>query len=126
MDWLRSEDLKEEKSVTAPIVIIAVHALCRLEEAAGVTRCNSPTRSCSSRSDFNLTIPNWHQSPIPYGGAQAKKHAWRHEQRTSSPASRPSANGLCHAAILRSRRTDSTAACSAASMFFFASSKLLP
>jgi hypothetical protein len=23
MDWLRSEDLKEEKNVTAPIVIIA-------------------------------------------------------------------------------------------------------
>jgi hypothetical protein len=59
MDWLRSEDLKEEKNVTAPIVIIAVRALCRLEEAAGRTRCNSPTRSCSSRSDFNLTIPNW-------------------------------------------------------------------
>jgi hypothetical protein len=95
MDWLRSEDLKEEKNVTAPIVIIAVHALCRLEEAAGVTRCNSPTRSCSSRSDFNLTIPNWHQSPIAYEGGQAKKHAWCHEQRTSSPASRPSANGLC-------------------------------
>jgi len=29
MDWLRSEDLKEEENVTAPIVIIAVHALCR-------------------------------------------------------------------------------------------------
>jgi hypothetical protein len=27
MDWLRSEDLKEEKNVTAPIAIIAVHAL---------------------------------------------------------------------------------------------------
>jgi hypothetical protein len=26
MDWLRSEDLKEEKNVTAPIVIIALHA----------------------------------------------------------------------------------------------------
>jgi hypothetical protein len=25
MDWLRSEDLKEEKNVTAPIAIIAVH-----------------------------------------------------------------------------------------------------
>jgi hypothetical protein len=24
MDWLRSEDLKEEKNVTAPVVIIAV------------------------------------------------------------------------------------------------------
>jgi hypothetical protein len=27
MDWLRSEDLKEEKSVTAPIIIIAGMAL---------------------------------------------------------------------------------------------------
>jgi hypothetical protein len=26
MDWLRSEDLKEEEKVTAPIVIMAVHA----------------------------------------------------------------------------------------------------
>jgi hypothetical protein len=25
MDWLRSEDLKEEKNVTTPLVIIAVH-----------------------------------------------------------------------------------------------------
>jgi hypothetical protein len=29
MDWLRSEDLKEEKNVTTPIIIIAVKALCR-------------------------------------------------------------------------------------------------
>jgi hypothetical protein len=27
MDWLRSEDLKEEKNVTAPTVIIAVESL---------------------------------------------------------------------------------------------------
>jgi hypothetical protein len=27
MDWLRSEDLKEEKNVTAPVSIIAVKAL---------------------------------------------------------------------------------------------------
>jgi hypothetical protein len=36
MDWLRSEDLKEEKNLTAPIAIIAVHAVFRFEEAAGV------------------------------------------------------------------------------------------
>ena len=36
MDWLRSEDLKEEKDVTAPIAIIAVHALCRCHESRGV------------------------------------------------------------------------------------------
>jgi hypothetical protein len=29
MDWLRSEDLKEEKNVTAPTVIIAVEAAYR-------------------------------------------------------------------------------------------------
>jgi hypothetical protein len=32
IDWLRSEDLKEEKSVTAPILIIAVDAICRCQE----------------------------------------------------------------------------------------------
>ena len=37
MDWLRSEDLKEEKDVTAPSVITAVHALRRLQQAAGHT-----------------------------------------------------------------------------------------
>lgn len=31
MDWLRSEDLKEEKNVTAPIVIIATPGLRRFE-----------------------------------------------------------------------------------------------
>ena len=41
MDWLRSEDLKEEKNVTAPTVIIAVHALCRFEEALGATQVYS-------------------------------------------------------------------------------------
>jgi hypothetical protein len=30
MDWLRSEDLKEEKKVTAPITIIAGQAGCTL------------------------------------------------------------------------------------------------
>jgi hypothetical protein len=28
MDWLRSEDLKEEKHVTAPVIIIAVWGAC--------------------------------------------------------------------------------------------------
>jgi hypothetical protein len=40
MDWLRSEDLKEEKVVTAPIAIIAVDeliALCRWQAAARLT-----------------------------------------------------------------------------------------
>jgi hypothetical protein len=30
MDWLRSEDLKEEKNVTAPRFIVAAYALYRL------------------------------------------------------------------------------------------------
>jgi hypothetical protein len=29
MDWLRSEDLKEEKDVTTPVFIIAVHLSLR-------------------------------------------------------------------------------------------------
>ena len=41
MDWLRSEDLKEERNVTTPVVIIAVYALCRLEKAAGRTQVYS-------------------------------------------------------------------------------------
>ena len=39
MDWLRSEDLKEEKNVTAPSLIIAVKervTLCRWRGAQGV------------------------------------------------------------------------------------------
>jgi hypothetical protein len=36
MDWLRSEDLKEEKNVTASIAIIAVHSLFRWQAARGV------------------------------------------------------------------------------------------
>jgi hypothetical protein len=34
MDWLGSEDLKEEEKVTAPIVIIAVHAPGRFQALA--------------------------------------------------------------------------------------------
>jgi hypothetical protein len=34
MDWLRSEDLKEEKDVTAPIVIIAAMPFCRWKDVA--------------------------------------------------------------------------------------------
>jgi hypothetical protein len=45
MDWLRSEDLKEEKDVTTPAFIIAVHALGRFEEAAGRTIGNAPNES---------------------------------------------------------------------------------
>ena len=36
MDWLRSEDLKEEKNVTAPIAIIAFCALCRVRSGEAV------------------------------------------------------------------------------------------
>jgi len=33
MDWLRSEDLKEEKKVTAPLITIAFRALCDCQHA---------------------------------------------------------------------------------------------
>jgi hypothetical protein len=36
MDWLRSEDLKEEKNETAPIITIAFRAHCRCEKWRGV------------------------------------------------------------------------------------------
>jgi hypothetical protein len=38
MDWLRSEDLKEEKGVTAPWLIVAVEAHCVLSLSSGVGR----------------------------------------------------------------------------------------
>jgi hypothetical protein len=34
MDWLRSEDLKEEKNVTAPVVIIAVPCTASLPSSS--------------------------------------------------------------------------------------------
>ena len=48
MDWLRSEDLKEEKSVTAPWLIVAVEAHCVLSLSGGIPRTiehepNTPT-----------------------------------------------------------------------------------
>ena len=36
MDWLRSEDLKEEKEVTAPIPIIAVEEPMTLWRSRGI------------------------------------------------------------------------------------------
>ena len=35
MDWLRSEDLKEEKKVTTPIMIIAVPCALALSNGSG-------------------------------------------------------------------------------------------
>ena len=47
MDWLRSEDLKEEKNVIAPILIVAVHALFRFEATGERTIGHaSKTRLC--------------------------------------------------------------------------------
>ena len=53
MNWLRSEDLKEEKDVTAPTFIIAAYPLCR-----------------SSRTDeayhWGMQRPNLeHRNPTP-------------------------------------------------------------
>jgi hypothetical protein len=60
MDWLRSEDLKEEKNVTAPVTIIAVEepiALCRCQEhkayQLGISRMH-PECSDSGRSDRSV------------------------------------------------------------------------
>ena len=36
MDWLRSEDLKEEKNVIAPIAIIAAHCALSLPAVQGL------------------------------------------------------------------------------------------
>jgi hypothetical protein len=58
MDWRRSEDLKEEKNVTAPIAIIAVHALCRCHESRGVPldmRRMNPEYLDPDSSDRSLT-----------------------------------------------------------------------
>jgi hypothetical protein len=49
MDWLRSEDLKEEKNVTAPTTIIAVYALCRLPRS---TIGHAPNESRYFDADF--------------------------------------------------------------------------
>ena len=45
MDWLRSEDLKEEKNLTAPVVIIAVHTLCHCQDVARRTIEHAPNES---------------------------------------------------------------------------------
>ena len=50
MDWLRSEDLKEEKNVIAPILIVAVHALFRFE-ATG-----ERTIGHASKTDFAANL----------------------------------------------------------------------
>src|ERR1700686_4033764 len=62
MDWLRSEDLKEEKNVTAPAIIIAVEepialCLCRWRGAQGVPLGMSrmhPECPDSDRSDRSV------------------------------------------------------------------------
>jgi len=45
MYWLRSEDLKEEKNVTAPLTIIAVKALYRCPVEARRTMGHAPNKS---------------------------------------------------------------------------------
>ena len=51
MDWLRSEDLKEEKNVTAPVVIIAVvetmHPSLPTGRQTNGFPCRSVARRCS-------------------------------------------------------------------------------
>lgn len=38
MDWLRSEDLNEEKNVTASLIIIAVESYCSLSLPSAFTK----------------------------------------------------------------------------------------
>jgi len=69
MDWLRSEDLKEEKNVTAPMVIIAVevllHSALPSDVHGAVNECYrdfSPTMASSlfdSGFESLVRIPIW-------------------------------------------------------------------
>lgn len=55
MDWLRSEDLNEEKNVTASAVIIAVGVYCCLSLARGVREAvNEFYKVGMSRKNFCL------------------------------------------------------------------------
>jgi hypothetical protein len=60
MDWLRSEDLKEEKNVTAPTTVIAYMALRRCQTVAKrneqiTASFRTVPRACSlPNSDSNL------------------------------------------------------------------------
>ena len=59
MNWLRSEDLKEEKNVTAPVVIIAVAKTVHPPFAKAQTNgfaCISAARHCSMVSFVRMGI----------------------------------------------------------------------
>lgn len=102
MDWLRSEDLKEEKNVTAPVVIIAVHALSRCQERRGVPlvmqRMNPEhfapdhlvaadifLREMPDEEDQNLGLAGWGQSIAI---------TWRSHVQFPIPAQRSALNFL--------------------------------
>ena len=65
MDWLRSEDLKEEKNVTAPIAIIAVQALCRSHAVARRTVGHAANESRTHRSMTNCSRFILHPLIVP-------------------------------------------------------------
>jgi hypothetical protein len=67
MDWLRSEDLKEEKNVTTPIIITAVEepsALCRCQAERGAQFQELAEKAGRFGSDFSV-----HQVNAPGGCA---------------------------------------------------------
>jgi len=65
MDWLRSEDLKEQKNETAPTTIIAVytlgrnqlHSLTLLKEGSSVKPVYMPSRSAAPNSTVSSALP---------------------------------------------------------------------
>jgi len=70
MDWLRSEDLNEEKNVTASAAIIAVEAYCSLWLPSAVTkRSMEAVHACNG--DFSPTTPTSGLWPAQFGGAHS-------------------------------------------------------
>jgi hypothetical protein len=73
MDWLRSEDLKEEKNVTASITIIALlhFGVARLQEVSdrAVPNCLSATLSLGVTSRLRVIqelLESIHTSRLQY------------------------------------------------------------
>jgi hypothetical protein len=61
MDWLRSEDLKEEKNVTAPITIIAAHCALSLPAVQGLPLTMIGIRLACPDSD---SLDDWEAADV--------------------------------------------------------------
>jgi len=59
MDWLRSEDLKEEKSVTASMIIIAVEARLPYFVARALPRCYANHQSRMAGQEVKSVWPRF-------------------------------------------------------------------